>query len=61
MSIHVYERSPHSGAGNCTCGNNIEHRRHWHAFRSAQWNPDRCICGLPITADQHLVADKPGY
>ena len=58
---HDYVRSPHSGAGNCVCGRNIEHRMHWHAFRAARWNPQKCICGLEITADQHLVDNKPGY
>ncbi len=50
---HEYERSPHSGAGNCLCGATEHHRLHPHAFLSADSDPDLCVCALPPDAKCH--------
>lgn len=54
---HRYQRDPQSGAGNCTCGGQYEHRLHPHPFRPAGVNPDVCVCALPLPADCHLATD----
>lgn len=41
--MHDYQRSPHSGAGNCDCGAAEHHVRHPHAYRQAA-NFAACVC-----------------
>jgi hypothetical protein len=51
---HLYERSPHSGAGNCVCGDEEHHRSHPHRLLPADSDRSRCVCGLPLGARCHL-------
>lgn len=50
---HEYERSPHSGAGNCVCGDAERGRLHPHEFMAGWQTPDSCTCGLPRDARCH--------
>jgi hypothetical protein len=52
---HEYQRSPHSGAGNCVCGAAERHRRHPHGFIAADSKPELCTCGLPCDAKCHQL------
>jgi hypothetical protein len=44
VRLHAYERSPHSGAGNCGCGMAEHSPVHPHAFMQASGS-ERCVCG----------------
>jgi hypothetical protein len=55
---HDYERSPHSGAGNCVCGMAEHHRRHPHEFWAAASDETHCVCALPRGARCHLPPVK---
>jgi hypothetical protein len=55
---HRYQSDPHSGAGNCVCGNPERHRRHPHEFMRAQsvvpaGSRSICTCGLAFVDKVH--------
>lgn len=51
--IHPYQRSPHSGAGNCVCGWAEESFRHPHVAVQADKRRDLCICAKPPEHEIH--------
>jgi hypothetical protein len=58
ITPHAYERSPHSGAGNCVCGVPERHRRHPHEFMRAliaepKGSQTLCTCALPLVHPIH--------
>jgi hypothetical protein len=57
MRLHEYEKDTHSGAGNCTCGAAERHARHPHMYLRGLWpsGGEKCTCGLPPEADQHVA------
>lgn len=63
MRMHLYERSPHSGAGNCRCGHPPEARLHPHPFTPMAVNPMRCVCVKPPNWHGHRAPsqDEPTY
>lgn len=48
---HSYVSDPQSGAGNCTCGAALYHRRHPHPFRLG--TATNCVCALPYAHECH--------
>ena len=44
IGVHPYQRSPHSGAGNCTCGRAERDRLHPHEYAQSWWD-EQCTCG----------------
>ena len=53
---HPYERSPHSNAGNCTCGMAEESSVHPHAYAQAL-RSNVCVCALAANHPVHIDAD----
>lgn len=51
--MHIYQKDPQSGAGNCTCGAAERHRRHPHEFMPSNADPELCVCALPFEAGPH--------
>jgi hypothetical protein len=43
VTLHPYERSPHSGAGNCHCGWPEHSRLHPHAYAQMDGS-ELCVC-----------------
>jgi hypothetical protein len=60
--MHAYERSPHSGAGNCHCGWPEHSRAHPHAYMQ-RWRSEKCVCSYaaqhPIHTDAATATPKP--
>ena len=52
---HTYNRSSHSGAGNCDCGHAEHSRAHPHAYRQAS-RSELCICAWPASRAIHTDA-----
>lgn len=61
---HFYQRSPHSGAGNCACGMAEESRVHPHAYTQA-YRSNSCVCAYPadhpIHTNRDTAAPSPRY
>jgi hypothetical protein len=53
--MHPYERSPHSGAGNCHCGMAEHSRAHPHAYAQA-YKSELCVCACPAGHGIHTDA-----
>jgi hypothetical protein len=62
VTVHAYERSPHSGAGNCHCGHAEHSRVHPHPYRQMH-DSELCICvwpaGHPIHTDAATARPEP--
>jgi hypothetical protein len=62
LTVHAYERSPHSGAGNCHCGWAEHSRVHPHPYLQA-YASDRCVCaqaaGHAIHTDAATARPRP--
>ena len=59
IGVHEYERSPHSGAGNCWCGRARESLVHPHRFVGALIDPERCVCGGGFLHPSHIRQGVP--
>jgi hypothetical protein len=55
VRLHAYDRSPHSGAGNCVCGMAAHSHVHPHPFMQARTS-DRCVCGYTAIQVIHTAA-----
>jgi len=53
--MHPYERSPHSGAGNCHCGHAEASRVHPHAY-TQWWGGEACVCTSAASDSVHTDA-----
>lgn len=56
---HAYRPTPHSGAGNCECGDPERSKRHPHEFVKAQatiaaGSRTICTCGASLADDIHV-------
>lgn len=56
MTLHPYQRSRHSNAGNCECGMAEESRTHPHAYTQAR-RSNLCVCAYPADHVIHTDAD----
>jgi hypothetical protein len=53
--MHDYQRSPHSGAGNCDCGHSEASRVHPHVY-TQMMGSELCVCALPAGNPVHIDA-----
>jgi hypothetical protein len=64
MTLHLYQRSRHSNAGNCECGMAEESRSHPHGYAQAS-RSNLCVCAYPadhlIHTDADTAAPNPVY
>jgi hypothetical protein len=56
VTLHPYQRSRHSNAGNCECGMAEESRAHPHAYTQA-YRSNTCVCAYPAAHPIHTDAD----
>jgi len=56
VTLHPYQRSRHSNAGNCECGMAEESRVHLHKFTQA-YRSNVCVCAYPADHEIHSDAD----
>ena len=58
IARHYYDRSPHSGAGNCWCGRQRPSVVHPHEFTPAMKDPNRCVCRRAANDNIHQPYER---